>query len=301
MFSTPRGAARLMLIVVVALIVLKIAVAIITGSISILAQAADSSLDLVAVIITFITVRVATKPADEEHPFGHGKMENIAAAVQALLIFTAAGLIIYSALQRLQQGTVVALPEYGIGVMLVSMTASILLSRHLRRVARANDSLVLEANAHNITGDILSTAAVMLALVLVRFTGWVIVDPLIAITVALLILRSAYGVLRKAFGGLVDTRLPEGEEEIIKKAIIEHSHETVAFHNLRTRKAGRQRYVDLHLVMSRDTSLEEAHRMCDHLETDIMSKLPNSNVTIHVEPCSEECEHCNVVCQLRES
>jgi cation diffusion facilitator family transporter len=301
MFSTQSGAAKLMLIVVIGLIVLKVVVAVITGSISILAQAVDSSLDLFAVVITFFTIRIAAKPADEEHPFGHGKAENIAAIVQALLIFTAGGLIIYSAVRKIQVGATVELAEAGIGAMLVSMIASIFLSRHLFKVSKAVDSIALQANAHNIAADVYSTAAVLLGLVAVRLTKLNILDPIIAMAVALLILKSSYDVLRKSFGGLVDVKLPDGEESVIKSCILEHGGEVVAFHELRTRKAGSQRYIDLHLVMPRNASVEEAHRMCDHLERDIESRLPRINVTIHVESCTIECEQCSVSCILRQT
>ena len=299
MFSTRIGAAKLSLIVVIGLIVLKVGVGIITGSLSILAQAADSFLDMFAVATTFLAIRIATKPADGEHPFGHGKVENIAAIVQALLIFTAGGLIIYSAIQRITTGTTLALPEAGIGVMLVSVIASILLSRHLRRVARATDSIALEANAHNIATDVYSAAAVMVGLLVVRFTGLSIIDPIIALLVALFILKVAYDVLRRSYGGLIDVKLPEAEVNIIRSSIVEHGGRVVGFHKLRTRKSGNQRHVDLHLVMPREASIEEAHRFCDHLEQDIGNQLRHTSVTIHVEPCNDECDHCAVICNFR--
>jgi len=299
MFSTRSGAVKLSLVVVIGLIVLKVVVAIITGSISILAQAADSFLDLFAIVITFFAVTIAAKPADEEHPFGHGKAENIAAIVQAVLIFTAGGLIIYSAARRIIAGTTLELTEAGIGVMLVSIIASIFLSRHLLRVSRAVDSIALEANAHNIAADVYSAAAVLAGLLVIRFTGLNILDPIIALLVALFILKVAYDVLRRSFGGLIDIRLSEAEENIIRLSIMEHVGELVSFHELRTRKAGSQRYIDLHLVMPKKASLEEAHRLCDHLEQDIGDKLRQANVTIHVEPCSEECDQCPILPHLR--
>jgi len=297
-FSSQRGAAKLMLIVVIGLIVLKVVVAIITGSISILAQAVDSGLDLLAVAITFITINIATKPADKEHPFGHGKAENIAATVQAVLIFTAGGLIIYMAVQKIITGAKVELAEAGIGVMLVSMIASIFLSRHLFKVSQAVDSIALQANAHNIATDVYSTAAVLAGLAAVRFTGLNILDPIIAIAVALLILKAGYDVLRKSFGGLIDMKLPDAEETVISESIMEHGSEVVSFHQLRTRKVGNQRHIDLHLVLPKDASIEKAHQMCDHLELTIANRLPRTNVTIHVEPCDQECDQCTVSCRL---
>ena len=161
MFSTRSSVARLSIAVVIGLVALKVVVAIMTGSISILAQAADSFLDLFAILITFLAIVVAARPADEEHPFGHGKVENIAAIRQALLIFTAGGLIIYSAVRRIIAGTTIELTEAGIGVMLVSIIVSIFLSRHLLKVSRVTDSIALEASARNIAADVYSAAGVL--------------------------------------------------------------------------------------------------------------------------------------------
>ncbi|MFC1870052.1 cation diffusion facilitator family transporter [Chloroflexota bacterium] len=300
MFATRTGAARLSLVVVLGLIAVKVVVAVITDSISILAQAVDSFLDLFAVIITFLAVVIATRPADTGHPFGHGKVENVAAVVQAVLIFSAGGLIIFSAVNRIITGAKVEMAEAGIGVMLVSIIASIFLSRYLRKVALATDSIALEANAHNIAADVYSAGAVLVGLVAVRFTGFDMLDPILALAVSLLIFKAGYDVLRRSFGGLIDVKLPDGEEKVITESILRCSSTVIDFHKLRTRKVGNQRHVDLHLVVPKDASVEEAHQICDQLEHDIASRLSHSNVTIHVEPCSEECDQCLVICHLRE-
>lgn len=299
MFSSRSGAARLSIIAIISLIVLKVVVGAITGSLSILAQAIDSFLDLFAVVVTFLAIRIATKPADEEHPFGHGKAENIAAIAQAILIFLAGGSIIYAAVHRIITGAALELTEAGIGVMLISIIASIFLSRYLLKVSRREDSLALQANAHNIAADVYSAAAVMVGLLVVRFTGLSIIDPILAILVAIFIFKVAYDVTKNSFGGLIDVKLPENEENAIRSVITEHIGEVVDFHALRTRKAGSQRYIDLHLVMPKNTSVEEAHQMCDHLEQDIRSRLPDTDVTIHVEPCDEKCDWCKIACDRR--
>jgi cation diffusion facilitator family transporter len=293
MFSSPGGAAKLLLIVVLGLFGLKVAVGVVTGSISIWAQAVDSSLDIFAVVVTFLTVGFSAKPADKEHPFGHGKVEYVAAGVQTVLLFSAASIIIYSSILRIIRGEVIQLTEAGIGVMLVSMIASILLSRHLFRVARITGSVVLEANANNIRGDVYSTAGVLGGLVIVRLTGLTIFDPILALAMSLLILRATYRVGRMTWGGLIDVRLPEAEEDTIRSCILEHSGKVVAFHELRTRKAGSQRYIDFHLVMPRSFNVAEAHRMCDHLEKDLEKRLSQTNVTIHIEPCDGKCQRCS--------
>ncbi|MFC1990348.1 cation diffusion facilitator family transporter [Chloroflexota bacterium] len=302
MFSTRSGAAKLALTIVISLIVLKATVAFITGSISITAQAVDSFLDLFAISVTLFAVRIAGVPADEEHPFGHGKMESIAAIVQAALIFTAGAAIIYSAVHRMTVGTTVELAEAGVGVMLVSIIVSIFLSRHLFKIAKATDSIALEASARNIAADVYSATGVLVALVVIRLTGLSILDPIIALGVALFILKAAYDVTRKSFGELVDIKLPKEEEEELISCIIEHSDQLAGFHAVRTRKSGNQRFIDLHMLMPKNISVEEAHQMCDHLEEDIKNRLYNSSVTIHVEPCDIECDQCFVVyCSLRKA
>jgi len=302
MFSTERGAANLLIGVVIGLILLKIIAGWISGSISVFAQAADSLLDLFAGLVTFFAVRIATKPADEEHPFGHGKVEDMAGMVQGVLLFIAAGLIIYSSVQRIINKTPIELAEAGMVAMAVSMVASILLSRHLLKVSRATGSVVLEANARNITGDIYSTAAVLVGLIGVRLTGLSILDPIIAIGIAIYIAKIAYDAINKPLLGLVDASLPRSDQAVIKSCLAEQGNQIVGFHELRTRRSGNQRYIDLHLVMAKGISLERAHQVCDLLEVDIRLKLPRTNVTIHVEPCDGKCKECSVnssVCKTK--
>jgi cation diffusion facilitator family transporter len=303
--STPSGAARLALFTVTGLFIFKVVVGLITGSISIWAQAVDSSLDIFAVVITFLTVGFSAKPADKEHPFGHGKAEDIAAGIQAIFLFAAASLIIYYAIRRIVEQTAPQYTEAGIAVMLVSMVASILLSRHLFRVARATGSVALEGNANNIMGDIYSTAGVLVGLTIVRLGHLFgvhldVIDPILAILVSIIILRATYRVGRMALEGLIDFRIPQADEETLMATILEHSGQLVGVHEVRTRRSGSHKYIDLHLVMPKGASVEQAHEMCDHLEQDIVKRLQNANVTIHVEPCDIECQQCSVAtCNAR--
>jgi cation diffusion facilitator family transporter len=296
MFSTKTGTAKLLLLVVVGLILLKAVVAWLTGSISILAQASDSLLDLFAGITTFFAVRISTKPADDEHPYGHGKVEDIGGMVQGILIFIASGLIIYSSIRRLVEGASIELTEAGMGSMLVSIVVSIFLSRHLSKVAKATNSVVLEANAHNIAADVYSASAVLVGLMAVRLTGLTKIDPIVAMGVAIYILKVAYDVAFKPLAELVDTRLPPSPQAIVETCLKEHSDRVVGFHKLRTRRAGSQCYIDLHLVMAKDISLEKAHEICEQIESEIEDILLEASVTIHAEPCGDECDYCSVVC-----
>jgi cation diffusion facilitator family transporter len=299
MFSTKTGATKLLIGVVVGLIIFKVVVGWLTGSISVLAQAADSLLDLFAGLITFFAIRIAAQPADLEHPYGHGKVEDIAGVVQGILIFIAGGLIIYSAIVRMIEGSSIELTEAGIAVMAVSIVISIFLSRHLSRVSRRTGSIALEANARNIAADVYSASAVLVGLAIVRFTGLNIIDSVIAIGVAIYILKVAIDTIRKPISGLLDETLPSSQQAVIGDCLRKHSHEVSGFHALRTRRAGNRSYIDLHLVMAKDISLEQAHQICDRIEVEIQSQLSDASVTIHAEPCDNECEQCSAICSKR--
>jgi len=280
------------------LILAKLGVALAIGSVAVLAEAVHSGMDLAAALIAFFSLRVAARPADQEHPFGHGKVEGISGGIEALLIFAGAGVVVMEALRSLLRGSVLGMVEWGIGVMVLSVVVNTVVSRHLLRVARREDSLALEADARHLTTDVYTSLGVLVGLALVRATGVEVLDPLVALAVAGLILRTAYRLVGRAYRDLIDTRLPEAEEATIRESIEEHMGEMVGFHDLRTRKSGRERYIDLHLVVARHVSVEEAHRLADHLEEDIMSRLPHSSVTIHIEPCNYVPGQCPVRCHL---
>jgi cation diffusion facilitator family transporter len=284
------------------LILLKIVAGLITGSISLVAEAVHSLMDLAAAVIAFFSVRVSDKPADKQHPFGHGKVESVSGFVEALLIAAAAGIIVYQAIHRLIVRADLEYLEIGLIIMGISIVINVAVSRNLLRVARITESLALEADARHLTTDVLTMVGVFIGLGLVKLTGLTIFDPIVAILVALLILKAAYDITRKAFDGLMDTSLTKVEEDMVSSAIMEHVYnkQLVGFHEMRTRRSGSFRFVDLHLTMPKHVNIEEAHSMCDHLEQDIKSRLPNSNVIIHVEPCETECSGCKISCHFAE-
>jgi cation diffusion facilitator family transporter len=298
---TPTGAAKLSLAVVISLVILKIIFSIISNSISITAQAVDSLLDLFSIGITYFAVRMSTAPADEKHPFGHGKLEGLSALIQAILILGAGVYIIYSAIQRIINNTQIE-PDGGIAVMIISIVASIFLSRHLLRVAKSTGSMAIEASARNIRADVYSAAGVLAGLLLVRLTNLVLLDPIIALIMAGFVLKAGYEVIKGAFLELIDTALPHEEQEIIRRCIQEHDTQLVDFHAMRSRKAGNERFVELHVVVPRNLSVAESHQLCDHLEKDIKEKLSNVSIEIHVEPCQEkDCIRCQIKnCNLRQ-
>ncbi len=294
MRATKENAAKLSIVSVSLLIGMKAVASILTGSIAIRADAIHSTIDLLGVVIGYIGIRISGKPPDEQHAFGHGKAENIVSVVIAGLIFIAAGTIFYQAVTRLIVGVTVELVTVGIYVTAAAIVINVIISRYALRVARATESLALEATARDMLADVLSSCAVLVGLILVRLTGLNILDPIVAMIVAVVIARTAYLTMKKSFGGLMDTRLPKAEEDEIKSCIMECFGEVVGFHKLRTRGAGNQRYIDLHLVVPKDASVEAAHKMCDELEQGIKSRLLRSSITIHIEPCGEECEQCPI-------
>jgi cation diffusion facilitator family transporter len=298
--STRTGAVKLSLAVVIGLIILKLVVSVISNSISISAQAADSLLDLFSIGITYIAVRMSVAPADEKHPFGHGKMEGFAALIQAILVLGAGAYIIYSAVQRIIRSVPIE-PDEGMVVMGISIIVSFFLSRHLQKVARSTGSLAIEASSRNISADVYSAAGVLVGLLLVRLTNLVILDPIVALIMAGFVLKAGFEVIKRAFWELIDYALPKEEQDIINSSIQEHNTQLVGFHSMRSRRAGSERFVDLHLVMPSYLSVEESHQMCTHLEKDIKEKLANTNIGIHVEPCSgKECNLCSIkFCHLR--
>ncbi|MBA7641137.1 Ferrous-iron efflux pump FieF [subsurface metagenome] len=301
MLATKENAAKLSIAVVSLLILVKVVASIITGSISIRADAYHSALDLIGAVVAFIGVRIASRPADEEHPYGHSKAENISTVVVAGLILVAAGTIFYQAVHRLMVGATLEMIGTGIYVTAAAIVINVLVAWYLLRVSRDTNSLALGAQARHLFSDVLSSVAVLVGLIAVRVTGLNILDPIVAMAVALFILKVGYDIMRQSFGGLMDVRLSTAEEAEIVSCIKEHSGQLVGFHALRTRKAGSRRYIDLHLVMPKNASVEEAHRMCDHLEQDLENRLQSTSLTIHVEPCNQECDQCSISCSLRKT
>lgn len=271
-----------------------------TGSIGIRSDAIHSAIDLSGVIIGFIGIRVASRSPDERHAFGHGKAEDIAGAVIAGLIFAVAGIVGYQAGQRLFAGEAIRLVTTGIYITAAAIVINVIVARYATQVAQANDSIALEATARDMMADVYSSVAVLTGLALVRLTALEMADPIAALVVVGLIVRTAYLVLRKSLTKLMDTRLPEAEEQVIRCCLtdLENCGRIAGFHNLRTRKAGNQRHIDLHLVMPRHTSVDESHDICDRLEQDIERRLHRTSVTIHIEPCDGNCESCSASCKL---
>lgn len=274
--------ARLSIISNTLLIILKLAAGLLSGSVSIISEAIHSSMDLIAAVIAFFSVKVSDNPPDSRHPYGHGKVENISGVIEAILIFIAAIWIIIEAVKKLL-GEKIELDSIAIGsaVMLVSAIVNTIVSGKLYKVARETHSVALEADALHLRTDVYTSLGVAIGLGLIMITGINWLDPLVAILVALFIINESFHLLMRAFTPLLDTAWGEHEiqelEETLKKM-------NVNYHDLRTRAAGNYRFIDLHIQIPEDVSVGNAHKYCDRIENELTGNYEKLTVTIHVEP-----------------
>jgi cation diffusion facilitator family transporter len=267
------------------LIVLKLAAGAITGSVAIITEAMHSSVDLIASIVAFVSVRQADKPADADHPYGHDKIENMSAAVEAMLILVGAGVIVFESVRRLSSGAEVRSLGLGIGVIAFSVLANVVVSTVLARRARETESPALEGDAAHLRTDAATSAAVLVGLVVVQLTGAAWLDPVIALAVAAAIVYAGIKLLLRASRVLVDEALPPEELDAVRAAIEEFGPRGVCgYHKLRARRAGSRRYVDLHVQFVSGTTLENAHATAHQLQDAIRGRLRGADVLIHLEP-----------------
>jgi cation diffusion facilitator family transporter len=267
------------------LILLKVIAGTVTGSVAILTEAVHSSVDLVASIVAFFSVRKAGEPADDSHRYGHEKIENLSAAIEGILILVGSAAIAFAAIRRLISGGHVSTVGLGIGVLAVSVVVNIAVSSVLARNAQLTDSPALAGDATHLRTDALTSAAVLVALVLVKVTGAEWLDSAVALAVAAAIVATGVRLLLGSSSVLIDHALPDDEVAAIRDAIEAFgSRGVVGYHELRTRRAGARRYVDLHIQFRAGTSLESAHRTAHELQAVITKRLHGADVLIHLEP-----------------
>jgi cation diffusion facilitator family transporter len=267
------------------LIALKLVAGVITGSIAIITEAVHSSIDLLASVIAFVSVRKAGEPADEDHPYGHDKIENLAAVIEGLLILVGAGVIVFESVRRLADPPAVESLGIGIAVIGFSMVANVAVSAYLYRQARATDSPALEGDAAHLRTDALTSAGVLAGLVLVEVTDVEWIDPLTALMVAVVIVIAGLRILMRSSRVLVDEVLPEDELAAVRAAVEGcDAPEIAGYHKLRARRAGSRRYVDLHVQFRAGTTLDRAHAVSHELQAEISRRLDRVDVLIHLEP-----------------
>lgn len=289
----------------VSLVVMKVVVGLLVGSVSVLSEAIHSGVDLLAAVIALLAVKASSKPADAKHPFGHGKFENLSGTIEALLIFLAAAWIIYEAVHKFLVPSKIDMPYWGVIVMGISAAANMAVSSLLFKVGRDTDSMALEADGWHLRTDVYTSIGVMVGLGLIWLSHWVLdwhvewLDPAVAIAVALLIIRAAYDLTIRSTRDLMDMQLPAHELKWIADQLMDFRPTVRGFHQMRTRKAGPHRFIEFHIFVDAKMTVEDSHRLAHGIAAKIQDHFHHSSVTVHVEPCSGKCrDMCEKGCLL---
>lgn len=270
------------------MVILKIIVGFLTGSVAIISEAIHSGMDLMASVIAYVSVRTSNQPPDRTHPYGHGKIENVSGTIETLLIIVAGIWIIIESAQKIAHPEPIRLPVLGIVVMLFGASVNWIVGRSIKRVGEATNSVAMKSNALHLMTDVYTSIGIAASLTLVSITGWYILDPIIAIGIALFIMKEAIQLGKESFLPLVDVSLSSEERHQIEQIIEHYKDQYIEYHDLRTRRSGAEEHIDLHLVVSSNKNVHEAHELCNHIESDIKKVFSQAQVLIHIEPESEQ-------------
>jgi len=279
------------------LVILKLAVGVLIGSVAVLSEAIHSGLDLVAALIAFFAIKQAGKPADAEHPYGHGKIENLSGVAEAVLIFVAAAWIVVEAVRKLLHPEPIETLGLGVAVMGVSALANTYVSQRLFKVGYETESIALQADAWHLRTDVYTSLGVLVGLVLIALGEWLVpgqhfhwIDPVAAIVVALLIVRAAWRLTLQSLRDLIDRSMPEAEQERIRRVLASFQPEVQGCHRLRTRVAGATRFIDVHMLVEPKMPVDAAHALADRVTAEIRNSIPGAHVIVHIEPCEGNCD-----------
>jgi len=278
-------ATRASVAVAFSLLILKLYAWFATGSLGILAALVDSLLDLGASVINMFAVRYALEPADEEHRFGHGKAEALAGLGQSLFIASSAIFLVIYTVERLLNPQLIASPEVGSWVMLISMALTLILVIYQRRVVAVTGSIAIKADSLHYSADLVTNAGILIGLGLYYF-GWLYSDPIIALLIGLYIFKCAAEIGYESIQLLLDRELPKEEQERIRE-LAAVTEGVIEVHDVRTRQSGQTKFIQLHLVMDGHLSLFEAHQLSDKVETVLRQSFPNADIIIHQDPHTE--------------
>ncbi len=259
-----------------------------TDSVSLLSDALESLVNLTAALTALLCLLYAARPVDPSHTYGHEKIEYFSSGLEGILILVAAGAIAWYAGDRLLTPRPLQALGAGTVIALAASLLNLVVAQILLRVGRASESIVLEADGQHLMTDVWTSVAVVAGLAVVALTGWLILDPLIALGVAGNIVWTAWGLLRRSFNGLMDHALPAPEQALLRSAIHAQLEPGMAFHALRTRQAGAHRFADFHLLVPGNWSVHQAHDMAGKIEQALQAVLPGIEVTVHIEPIEEK-------------
>jgi cation diffusion facilitator family transporter len=278
-----RNVTRLAVASNIALIALKLAVGLFSGAISVISEAAHSGADLIASLVAFFAVRQADKPPDNRHTYGYGKVENLSSIIESVLMISVAIWIVCEAVGKLNGPGVPGYIEYGIAVMILSVIVNWHVSAKLYAAAERTGSHALEADALHLRSDVWTSSGVLAGLAIMKLTGLCWLDPAIAIVVAVIIFKAGYSMARKSLRELTDASLPPEDEEVIRRIIGNH-REIVSFRRLRTRRSGSHRLIDVSILLDKEMNIDQAHAICDEIETEIAGVFAPCDTVIHLEP-----------------
>jgi cation diffusion facilitator family transporter len=278
-----KGAAAIAVVGGVAIFLIKMAAYFMSGSVALLSDALESIVNIAASLLMLYAVYVSGMPADDDHHYGHQKIEGISSLIEGAFILTAAVFIIHTAIERIFDPVPLGSVEAALGVSLFATAMNGGLSWFLGRNAEENGSMALEGDSKHLLSDVVTSAGVAVGLLVAEYTGLAVLDPVMALLVAVLIVRMGVKLVLKSSRLLMDLHDPE-EERRIMEVLESHVSDSVDFHDLKTRRSGNEVYAEVHLSVDPSLTVEEAHNLADHLEDDLRSELPNTVITIHVEP-----------------
>ena len=287
MFQSARAASILPIISTSVLVALKLSVGISIGSISVVSDGLDTAIDMVSAFVAFISIRIASRPADLSHPYGHGKAEYLSGIVEAFFILAGVAFITFEAVRRILNDSDLRFVELGIAVMGLSVIVNLVVSWQVIRVARRTGSPALSAAGKHRAADVLTSLGILIGLVIVRITGFTLLDPILALGVAAVVLWAALQILRSSFNSLMDASLPQEEQQRVSE-LVDSYRDLSRLEKMSTRQAGTQRYFDIVLITCQHLTVGKAHQLTGRIEGDILRAFPGSRVSIRLEPCVQE-------------
>jgi cation diffusion facilitator family transporter len=258
-----------------------------TGSVGLLSDALESCVNLIAALVAFWMLSLAAKPPDEDHPYGHSKAEYFSSGTESALIVIAAISIAVTAIPRITHPQPIEQFGLGLGLSLAATVLNGVVAWILLKAGRRLNSITLRADAHHLLTDVWTSVGVVLGILLVKVTGWLVLDPIIALIVAANIVWAGFRLLKESGSGLLDQAIPESERQQVKSILEPYEANGIQFHALRTRVAGARRFISLHVLVPADWTVEKGHNLCDQLEVEIAQAIPRSSVITHLEPLDD--------------
>jgi cation diffusion facilitator family transporter len=259
----------------------------VTNSVGLLSDAMESGVNLIAAFMALAMLTIAARPPDEEHAFGHSKAEYFASGVEGTLILLAAASIAWTAIQRLLSPRPLEALGVGLGLSILASLINLGVAYVLLQAGKRHNSITLEADARHLMTDVWTSAGVLVALVAVSLTKWQILDPIIAVGVAINIVWSGIGLIRRSVLGLMDTAIPASDEEKVMKILDDQSEHGIQYHDLRTRQAGANQFISFHVLVPGKWTVQRGHNVLEHIESEIRTALPLAIVSTHLEPVED--------------